>query len=28
LFEQVRIRSDVARFSRPSVDQSGGNAFP
>jgi hypothetical protein len=28
LFEQVRIRSDVARSSRPSVDQSGGNAFP
>ena len=28
LFEQVRIRSDVARFSRTSVDQSGAAAFP
>ena len=28
LFEQVRIRSDVARSSRPSVDQSGAAAFP
>jgi hypothetical protein len=28
LFEQFRIRSDVTRSSRTSVDQSGADAFP